>query len=567
MFVEVEQVRFNGAYRKSAILRLGGVRPLLAALLRLCAAMLLGFAGGCSTGDYKDQADKEVYEIIDSKWQEDFGEKANYAISDVEASPNDLQVAKAVPESGVLSLAQAVAIATAHNREYQSRKEQMYLSVLGLTGDRHKFARRWFGTIDADYAKEEDEESVSSGANGGFNQLLADGAAISTSIAIDWARFLTGDPDRSLGSVLSATITQPLLRGRGRKIAQEGLTQSERSVLYEMRGFSRYRKEFVVSIVSAYYSVLQNRNAVTNAENNYERVAESKDRLEAEARVGRRPRFEVDQAEQDVLKARDSLVRAQEGYEQALDEFKIELSFDTETVVELDQNELEALAEIGITEPEYTLEAAIETGLVERLDLATSADKVDDAGRKVVVAADNLGVELNLSAGASVGSTGDTEFERLQFHKGTYGIGLSADLPFDRKDERNAYRESLIKLQQSRRDHEQSVSEVKLGIRQGYRQLIETQERYRIQKNSLDLARKRVESTAMLLKTGRVQTRDLLDSQNDLLDAENDLTDVLVGHTIAKLNFFRDIGVLQVRPDGMWKQYAGANQDRNHERK
>jgi outer membrane protein TolC len=529
--------------------------------------MLLAIAGGCSPGDYKEQADEEVYEIIDDKWQEDFGEKANYTIDDVEASPNDLQIAKAVPESGVLSLAQAVAIATAHNREYQNRKEQLYLSALGLTGDRHEFARQWFGTVDADYARDSDNESVSGGGESGFNQLLADGAAISTSIAIDWARFLTGDPDRSLGSVLSATITQPLLRGRGRKIAQEGLTQSERSVLYDMRSFSRYRKEFVVSIVSAYYSVLQNRNSVTNAENNYQRVTESKDRLEAEARVGRRPRFEVDQAEQDVLKARDSLVRAQEGYEQALDEFKIELAFDTDTKVELDQNELKALEEVGITDPEYTLEAAIETGLVERLDLATSADKVDDASRKVVVAMDNLGAELNLTAGAEIGSAGETDFERLQFNEGTYDIGLSADLPFDRKDERNAYRESLIKLQQSRRDHEQSVSEVKLGIRQAYRQLIEKQQRYRIQKNSLELARKRVESTAMLLKTGRVQTRDLLDSQNDLLDAENELTDALVGHTIAKLNFFRDIGVLQVRPDGMWKQYAGINQGRNHERK
>jgi len=27
-----------------------------------------------------------------------------------------------------------------------------------------------------------------------------------------------------------------------------------------------------------------------------------------------------------------------------------------------------------------------------------------------------------------------------------------------------------------------------------------------------------------------------------------------VAHTIAKLSFFRDVGVLQVKPDGMWEQ-------------
>ena len=66
------------------------------------------------------------------------------------------------------------------------------------------------------------------------------------------------------------------------------------------------------------------------------------------------------------------------------------------------------------------------------------------------------------------------------------------------------------------------------------------------------IAERRVDSTAMFLKTGRAQTRDLLESQGALLEAQNELTDALVAHTIAKLNFFRDIGVLQVRPDGMW---------------
>jgi HlyD family secretion protein len=35
---------------------------------------------------------------------------------------------------------------------------------------------------------------------------------------------------------------------------------------------------------------------------------------------------------------------------------------------------------------------------------------------------------------------------------------------------------------------------------------------------------------------------------------QNQLREALVGHVVAKLNFFRDIGVLQVRPDGMWEE-------------
>jgi outer membrane protein TolC len=352
---------------------------------------------------------------------------------------------------------------------------------------------------------------------------------------------------------LSATLTQPLLRGSGRKVVQEKLTQSERNTLYQIRAFNRYRKTFVVSIVNAYYRVLQQRDTVTNAENNYRRVAESKERLEMLAEAGQKPLFEVDQAEQKVLTARDSFVRAQQSYNQHLDEFKIRLSLPTDANVELDQNELKALEQIGISEPDYMLHTAIETALIRRLDLATSMDKIDDALRKVMVAADGLGPELDLVGGLNIGSTPETDYSRLQFHHGTYSFGLSADLPFDIKAERNAYRRALIELRRQRRDYEDFTDTVKLEVRQAHRQLEEAAERYRIQKNSLELAEKRVESYSLLLEAGRLTVRDLLDAQDDLLQAQNLVTAALVDHTIANLNFFSDIGVLQVRPDGMWQ--------------
>jgi len=388
----------------------------------------------------------------------------------------------------------------------------------------------------------------------GFEQLLADGAIVSANIALEWARFLTGSPETSLGSVLSATVVQPLLRGAGRKIAQENLTQAERDALYQIRSFNRFRKTFVVEVVTAYYRVLQQRDEVTNAENDYKRRVESKERLEWEAKAGRKPRFEVDQAEQDVLRARDGYVRAQQSYQQQLDGFKIRLALPTDANIELDQNELKALDEIGITEPDYTLDVATETALLQRLDLANSMDWIDDAVRKVMVAADGLRADLDVIGNITVGSRGKTDYGTLQFHEGTYSLGFEADLPLDRKDERNTYRTALIVLEQQQRQYDNHVDNVKLDVRQAYRDLEEAAERYRIQKNSLELAEMRVESTKLLLDAGRAITRDLLEAQNALLQAQNNITEALVDYAIAKLSFYRDVGILQVRPDGMWVQ-------------
>ncbi|MHC4073417.1 MAG: TolC family protein, partial [Planctomycetota bacterium] len=102
--------------------------------------------------------------------------------------------------------------------------------------------------------------------------------------------------------------------------------------------------------------------------------------------------------------------------------------------------------------------------------------------------------------------------------------------------------------------HEKDVDEVELDVRSAYRQLQEYAERYKTHKNSLELSETRVESTTLLLQAGRVTTRDLLESQDALLGAQNNVTATLVDHAIAKLSFFRDIGVLQVRPDGLWEQ-------------
>ncbi|MGB2806882.1 MAG: hypothetical protein WBC22_04030, partial [Sedimentisphaerales bacterium] len=386
----------------------------------ICVAVAIGVAGGCSPEHYKAQADEEVYKIIDSKWQDSFGQKANYVIGDVPSSPNDVQTEQSVPPSGVISLAQAVEIATKFNREYQSQKESLYLSALDLTLTRHRYARQWFGSIDGSYVDDKSNgDDVELTTSSGVQQqlLLLDGVLFNIGIAIDWTRFLTGDPRTTLGSVLSGDVTVPLLGAGAGKSAREQLTQAERNVLYRIRTFNRYRKTFVVSIISDYYRVLQQKNSVVIAEASYQRQIESTNQLKMEVEVGQRAPSEADEAVQRLLSAENSLVTTRQRYEQALDRLKIRLSLPTDANIVLDQNELTALEEIGVGQPIYTEEEAIVMALVRRLDLANTADSLEDSARKLELAAEGLGVELNLIGSADVSSADRTDFDRLQFHQ------------------------------------------------------------------------------------------------------------------------------------------------------
>ncbi len=522
-------------------------------------AVVLGFAGACSREYHKADADEEVYKIIDNKWQDDFGQKTNYIVSDSNdpASPNNVEIADIMPESGVINLQQAVEIATKFNRQYQSQKESLYLSALDLTLTRYQYARQWFGTIDGSYVDDKSNgDDVSIDASGGVDQqsLLLDGVLFNIGVVVDWTRFLTDDPRTTLGSILSGDVAVPLLGAGAGKVRQENLTQDERNVLYRIRTFNRYRKTFVVGIISEYYGVLQARDRVDVTEASYQRQIESTNQLKMEVEVGQKASSEADEAMQKLLSAENNLVKVQQSYEQALDRFKIRLSLPTDANIVLDQSELAALEEIGISQPEYTVAEAMEMALARRLDLANTRDAIEDAARKLELAADGLGVQLDLIGSTEVSSTEKTKVSRLEFHRGIYSLGFASDLPLDRKAERNAYREALISMEQRQRSYDDESDNVKLDVRQAYRDLAETGESYRIQKVGLELARRRVEEQKLLLEYGRGTIRLLLETEDDLVQAENDLTDALVKHTVAKMSFFRDIGILQVKPDGMWEQ-------------
>jgi outer membrane protein TolC len=527
-------------------------------------AVVLGFTGACSPQYHRADADKEVYKIIDDKWQDDFGIKANYTISDsnAPASPNDVEIADIIPESGVINLQRAVEIATKFSRVYQSQKETLYLSALALTRTRYDYAYQWLGTIDATYTNEGENASgvieegkVDSQLAVSKDYLLADGIQVSTNLALTWIRYLTGDPHTSLGSVLSATVAVPLLGdGAGRR-DREILTQAERNVLYDIRTFNRYRKIFVVDIISEYYGVLQARDTVDITEASYERLIYSTNQLKMEVDVGQRAPSDVDEATQKLLSAENKLIKDQQSYERLLDRFKIRLSLPTDANIVLDQSELAALEEIGISQPEYTEADAMEMALVRRLDLANTRDELDDAVRQLALNADGLGIQLNLTGGAEdIESPSGSDFSRLLFQQGDYSVGLGADLPFDRKIKRNNYMSTLISFQRRKRGYDDESDNVKLDVRQAYRDLAETRESYRIQKIGLELAERRVEEQKLLLEYSRGTIRLLLETEDDLVSAQNDVTDALVKHTTAKMRFFRDIGILQVKPDGMWEQ-------------
>ncbi len=525
----------------------------------LCGILLVATTG-CGPKNYKRDADERVYSIIDRQWEPEFGPKSNYRVNDVSPLPDDIQVAATVPASGVLTLQQAVAIATAHNHDYQTEKDLLYITALDQRLVQHNFETQFYGNGSVLYTNEDGQggdrdEAVQAEANVGFNRLLALGTQISTRVGFAWLDVLSGRGDTGFGAIFSGIVTQPLLRGGDRAIVLEDLTQAERDTLYQIRRFNRFRKTFVVTVVTQYYQALELRDLSRNAWNEYAALDDLHDKVVTLTTAGRLPEIEAGRIHQEMLSARDTAIASQKEYEQFLDRFKITLGLPMSAEFQVDEAVMKTLKQEGLAAPVFAEADAMAAGLHRRLDMANAADAVIDAQRKVHVAADQLRAELNLVASGKVQSN--------QSHADSVTAGATVDLPLDRVAEQTVYRQALLTLEQRRRDYDLAADMVRLEVREAYRKLMAAAQRYLVAFEGRRLAQTRLDKTVVLMQYGRASSRRVLNAQQDLYAANDAITSTLIDYAMATLEFYRDTGILQVRPDGMWQaEAAGASMAR-----
>lgn len=512
----------------------------------------------------------------------------------------------------IVTLERALALAVQRNRNYQGAKERLYLQALDLTLARHNFDPVFSGRLRSELSRRaqvvsepstfssaleqagiaigaletltgqtadtlrqyadliessgaelgldsprqeiDGERTVDGSASVGFDLLLKGGGRIALDLTTNFLRYLMGSGADGSASSITATFTQPLLRGAGKDVAAERLTQAERDLLYALREFVRFRKDFSVEICSQYYGVLRERDVVRNTYESYLNFQKSAERERAFADEGRRTQAELGRLEQAQLSAENSWVNALRRYKESLDRFKIQLGLSTDGKLALDDRELALLREQGLKHPTLADEGAVEVALVTRLDLYTERDRVADSERRVRVAANSLKPGLDLIASASADTDGQNRPANFDFQQGEWSLGADVDLPFDRKSERNSYRASLIAHEQALRNLSLAEDNVKLQVRAAWRNLDQARRNYDVALKGVQLNQRRVEEQSLLAELGRATVLNQVDAQQDLTSAQNDLTAALVAHNIARLEFWRDMGILYIKENGKWEE-------------
>jgi len=495
----------------------------------------------------KEGADKEVYAIVDKRRGEVPELQGTLNVESREKLADALRTRTTFE----LSLRDALELATVGARDYRRERENVYLAGLDLTRELNSFRPLWSATGSVDYSGDEDASQVDGDFGLTMRRAFERGGGVVIGLTNSFLQYVTGNPLQAAQSILSADVVLPLLRGNSELVTRENLTQAERNVLYALRDYARFQQEFTVDIASRFYRALQARDSWKNAEARYQSLLVLVDEQREKAAAGRLPKFEVDQVEQDLLESDDARQRAHNAFETAVDRLKLDLGIPVGTEVTLADSDLEALRADGPQPASQSPDEGLRLAGRDRLDLRTVIDREADARRRSFVLRDALRPGLDLRLGGDLRTPGK---QPLNFAsaRAAGNVGVDVDLPLERTNERNAYRRSLIDERRAKRTREQLQDNVTLQVREAYRNLAEAARSFEIQKQSVHLAERRVESTQLLLELGTAQTRDRLEAEAALVRARNALTAALVDHALARLALERDLGVLRVDAKGMW---------------
>jgi outer membrane protein TolC len=526
----------------------------LHSLVPLALALLL-LASACkSPAEYSKDADDDTYALITERRAALFEADDPFQLGEAASGFRARAISGEVTQLGPLSILDCMVIASESNTIFLEQKESLYFSALNLTQERWRFGVRSETSGGASISGV-GTNSASASTTGDFtlSKILGSGADVVLGIGSSLFRFVSTGDGWDAVTDLSLSISQPLMRAAGAKVTMESLTQSERSLVYQVRSYERFRRTFSVSVARRVYGVLQAIDQLKNQELNLENLRTLRVRNERLAEAGQLSDIQADQARQEELRSTNRLVELRGDFERQLDDFKLFLGLPPDLEIELDDVELQRLTDIAPLLDALTEKVALDLALTGRLDVQTSSNRLEDARRGLEIAADALRPGLGLAVNASSGSK-DGQPLRHNFQDTSWSAGLTLDPAWDNLPERNTYRRAEIGRNVAIRTFDRFLDQVNLDVREALRRTRNARERYSIQKGALELSKRRVRSADLSLQAGRSSTRDLLEAREALLGASNSATSSLIDFTLARLDLQLTLELLRVDNTGIQLQ-------------
>jgi outer membrane protein TolC len=434
----------------------------------------------------------------------------------------------------VLTLEEAVRLALIENLNLQSTVDVVQGSIIGegLAESRFNFK------LTPSYARGIGESSlVDQGLGLDVSKLLPFGTTVTAGVRSDWTGGELGNVNTSLATL---QVTQPLLRGFGKRTTEFDLQNSRRSRVSSERNLELARQRLAVDVVASYFDIVRQTGLVDVSEKSLERSKELLRASEARLEVGLASKLDVFRAELQVSQSEDAVIFRKEALELALDSFKFNLGLSPKDSVALE-----------MVEPEYQpvavdLDEATALALQNRIEMREENDRIADAERALAVSKQNLlpQVDLNLRYDRrGIGNSFGTSFD---FMDNAFNMYLSTSYPLDRSSENASYALDQIDVMARRRQLRLVEYNIANEVRAAARNLERIGKSILLQERNIDFAEKQLRLATLRYQRGLASNFDIIDAENNVIQARSNYVSLVSDYHVARIELKRVTGTLDV---------------------
>ena len=262
-----------------------------------------------------------------------------------------------IQENGVVKLRMedAYRLALLHSREYQTENENLFLSALNVSEQRFGFESRLFLPSATGFTSSGNTTRLTNNESLSLRKVGIAGSSLLVSFANDLVWTFPGSVSPTVGTIFSWSFSQPFLRGAGRDVVLEDLTQSERRFLAAIRSLERYRREFFLAITTegnSYLNLLQRQQAIRIREANVATQRSVVAQFKALVEAGRINNQQLQFTQSSLYRAQEGLLRLKNQYQFSVDSYKVDLGLPPDLEVVIDDNMLDQfqLVDVEMTE-------------------------------------------------------------------------------------------------------------------------------------------------------------------------------------------------------------------------
>ena len=379
-------------------------------------------------------------------------------------------------------------------------------------------------------------------ANASLDQLLPTGATASAAFTNFWSKDNLGlSTSRFVEPELTLSLSQPLLKGIGKRVTERGITTADDAMELSLAKWNQKALDTAADARNRFLTLAKARESLATRNASLAVTRRVHDENEGRVKAGVLAAFELHDSEFGVLQREKDLLDAELAERDAADQLRLTLHLPPGTVLELPDTPWTDV-------PDPSEEEALGIALRRRPDLSNARTSLRTAEFNEEISR-NLALP-SLALEGSAGVTGiapdyGNAFDDMRSGKNpNWTVGLRFSVPLGNGAARADVAAARLKASQARVGVAVLEESAGLEIRTALRALETRRKQDEVARKGVSVAETRLASFLKRGKLGLSTTKDVLDAEANLTQARENLSGARADFQSALTSLWKSTGEL-----------------------